>query len=176
MHLFIHHLLKMQSLLSWCVPDIMLGVKGGNRDLTGSHLEALPLPMWVNETSSEMVTMWQSDAHRCTEKRTPWRRMFMVSPESKQVFLGKEMCAHTSEDLDQLVEAIVCNNPKLEMSQMSSYRRRVFIQGTTVQIREQMDPRNAQPYEWTSHMMLPKENEHRIILVPWSSTTGKTKP
>ena len=48
----------------------------------------------------------------------------MVSPESEQVFLGKDMCEHTSEYIGQLVEAVVCNNPKLETSQMSSYRRR----------------------------------------------------
>lgn len=55
--------------------------------------------------------------------RGPWRALFMVSPESEQVFLGKEMGAHVSDYIDQQVEAGVCNSPKLEISQMSGSRR-----------------------------------------------------
>lgn len=46
-----------------------------------------------------------------------------MSPESEQVFLGKEICVCVSEYIDQQVQAVVCNSPKLEISQMSSYRR-----------------------------------------------------
>lgn len=46
-----------------------------------------------------------------------------MSPESEQVFLGKEMCACISEYIDQEVQVVVYNSPKLEISQMSSYRR-----------------------------------------------------
>lgn len=47
----------------------------------------------------------------------------MVSPESEQGFLGREMGAHVSDYIDQQVEAGICNSPKLEISQMSSARR-----------------------------------------------------
>lgn len=43
-HVFIHHLLKMQSLHSYWVPDVTLGTKGEERNLTGSHIAALPAP------------------------------------------------------------------------------------------------------------------------------------
>lgn len=58
--------------------------------------------------------------------RGPWRGLFMVSPESEQVFLGKEMGAHVSDDIDQQVFVKTGNKPNVQFQDNGSSCKRIL--------------------------------------------------